>query len=194
MRNVIRPIILPAVFLFIFTVHFMSGNVTSYDSRWSIHTAMSILTEGDTDLDEYRGAVIKDTDYSLEEVNGHLYSIFPIGVSLIAVPFVFLIDEGADQLLKFDLDAYIAGTVPGGMEVFIGSVVVTMTAVVLYWIARLSLDQKYSLLVVLIFAFGTSAWSTASRGLWQHGPTMLMLSIALYLLLLAGLPPFGPIR
>src|SRR5262249_38064441 len=47
-------------------------------------------------------------------------------------------------------------------------------------------------------AFGTAAWSTASRALWQHGPSMLMLTLALYLIVrarerpwiaqLAGLP------
>src|SRR5262249_16466302 len=41
-----------------------------------------------------------------------------------------------------------------------------------------------------IFAFATPAWSTASRALWQHGPSMLMLSVTLYLLLTADRKPW----
>src|SRR5207253_9523971 len=40
-----------------------------------------------------------------------------------------------------------------------------------------------------LFAFGTSALSVASRGLWQHGPSMLLLAIALYLFVRAGTKP-----
>jgi hypothetical protein len=35
------------------------------------------------------------------------------------------------------------------------------------------------------FCLRHPAWSVASRAVWQHGPSMLMLSLALYLLLLA---------
>src|SRR5262249_49391806 len=41
------------------------------------------------------------------------------------------------------------------------------------------LQPSSAAIVALIFAFGTSAWSTASRSLWQHGPSMLMLAAAL---------------
>lgn len=51
------------------------------------------------------------------------------------------------------------------------------------------LNTRYSLLTVFIFAFCTSAWSTGSRALWQHGPSMLMLSAALYLILSAREKP-----
>src|SRR6266849_1973850 len=42
-----------------------------------------------------------------------------------------------------------------------------------------------SLLVALLFAIGTSALSTASRALWQHGPSMLFLAGALLCLVRA---------
>lgn len=35
--------------------------------------------------------------------------------------------------------------------------------------------------VALVFALGTSAWSTASRALWQHTPSLLLLTFTLYL-------------
>jgi hypothetical protein len=46
-----------------------------------------------------------------------------------------------------------------------------------------------ALVLVVVFAFGTSAWSTASRALWQHGPSMLCLALALRALLAARAQP-----
>lgn len=35
--------------------------------------------------------------------------------------------------------------------------------------------------VAAVFALGTSAWSTSSRALWQHTPSLLLLTLTLYL-------------
>src|SRR5207248_2106541 len=79
--------------------------------------------------------------------------------------------------------------IPGDVEIFAASGMVAITAVLLYLIARRSrLSAPSALAIALIFAFGTSAWSTASRALWQHAPSMLMLTAALYLLVLAQEP------
>jgi hypothetical protein len=37
-----------------------------------------------------------------------------------------------------------------------------------------------ALVAGVVFAFGTSLWSTASRGLWQHGPALLLGLVALF--------------
>jgi hypothetical protein len=89
---------------------------------------------------------------------------------------------------KFSLAQY---SVFETTEKFLASLFVALTAVFIYLIAaKLSNSVNYSLLMVFIFSFCTSTWSTASRGLWQHGPSMLMLSIALYLILLAQAKPW----
>ena len=49
-------------------------------------------------------------------------------------------------------------------------------------LARRYVEERHALLLAALFAFGTSAYSTAGRGLWQHGPCMLLLLIAFYLL------------
>jgi hypothetical protein len=59
---------------------------------------------------------------------------------------------------------------------------------VIFLVADLGLDslaqrqrRRWAFAVAMVFAFGTAAWSTASRGLWQHGPSMLCLAVAAYL-------------
>lgn len=176
-----------AVFAVVFGVYITSGNNVPFDSRWSIHTAMSIIREGNTDLDEYRELAEPREEYqnSLETVDGHLYTIYPIGASLLAVPFVFVLDRGFELSVAFDLNTYVAHTIPAEIEALVASVYVALTAVIFYWIARRFLKRPASLLVVFIFAFCTPAWSTASRALWQHGPSMLLLATALLIIVYA---------
>ena len=65
----------------------------------------------------------------------------------------------------------------------IASIFCALTSVVIFLTARLRLPTSYAFIIVFIFAFCTSSWSTSSRALWQHGPSMLMLSYAVYFLL-----------
>jgi len=169
--------------------HLCGPNTDLSDSVWSVHTAMSIIRQGNTDLDEYQELTSQtDLEYTLETIGGHTYNSYPLGASIVAVPFVFVID----QLLRvwsFDLNEYIKHNHPVAVESFIACFIVALCATLVYQIARLFLDKRRSLLVVFVFAFCTSAWSTASRALWQQGPSMLMLTITLYLLLLARQRP-----
>lgn len=175
----------------VLAVYLNSGNRFSSDSKWTIHTALSLVREGNADLDEYRAFVEQHDEYgALETFNGHVYTNFPIGPSLLAVPFVAGLDLLARQVWHIDLNAYIGHTIPSDIEALIAGLVVALTAVVIYGIARLRLRWPYALFLTLVFAFGTSAWSTASRALWQHGPSMLWLSLTLYVLLLAQRKPF----
>ncbi len=171
------------LFLIVFIGHFGSKNITSFDSKYSIHLTISIINEGDTDLDEY-SILFEANDYRIERIGNHTFSIYPIGSSLIALPIVWTIDIGLQALFPLDIEKMaIDGWFMGHIEEFIASIIVALTTAVLYKVSILMVNNvSISVLVAMIFAFGTSAWSTASRGLWQHGPSMLMLAITLYLL------------
>ncbi len=69
------------------------------------------------------------------------------------------------------------------------STIVALTALLLYRIARRWLTWPYAVLLALMFAFGTTAWSVVSRTLWQHGPSMLLLTLALIVTLQAQEKP-----
>lgn len=184
-------LIVAAVFIAVFAVHFFDGIEQSpLDSRWSIFTAMSIMYERNTDLNEYQSVVTKNSNYAIYQKDGHLYSIYPVGASLLAVPVLiptmFILNHSGSNLMWFTKNPMaIQQQIPAGLEVLVASLIVALTAVFIFLIARLYLNQWRSLLLTFVFAFCTSAWSTASRALWQHGPSMLMLTIALYLILRA---------
>ncbi|MFN2170356.1 MAG: hypothetical protein ACK2UF_02895 [Candidatus Promineifilaceae bacterium] len=187
------------LFLSIFAVYSSSRDTVPYsDSRWSVYVALSVIREGNTNLDEYAdlinstpGAALPG-DAASVEVGGHLRSTFPLGTPLLAVPVVFIADRLAPYLLHLDLHEHmrrVRDEIAANLELINASLIAAAAAVVIYWTGRLYLSWSRALLLVFIFAFCTSMWSTASRALWQHGPSVLMLSLTLYILLAAEKKP-----
>ncbi|MDP3980332.1 MAG: hypothetical protein Q8Q33_02840 [Chlamydiota bacterium] len=195
LRKAWIPVIL---FLFIFIVHWRSPVITSTDSVWSIYTAESITQEYNTNLDEYEDTIELHMHYAIERVNQHYYNTFPLGTSLICVPFVMAIDGAlAIPIIqehyqdKTGIHKIIRATdIYGLVERMIASIIVAMSAILIYLIALSSLEQRSALFLSLLFAFCTPAWSTASRALWQHGPSMLMLTLTLYIIVKAQKRPW----
>lgn len=182
--------LIPAlIFTIVFLSHIYSPVVTLWDSTFVTLVVRSIINKGSTNLDEYESIIKREAgmSYSYEYINGHYYWLFPIGTPLIAVPVYFVYKYIAPVLYHRTSrsDDYVY------MQLFIASFIVALTALFIYLIAYFSTANTVtSLLVVAIFAFCTSAWSVASRALWQHGPSMLMLSLALSLILLSKKKPW----
>ena len=185
-QRVIHISLMVLVFLPVFVAYTLERNYQYGDSYWSTYTAMSIIREGNTDLDEYSDAVHGKDNYGVLTLNNHIYSGFPIGASIIALPPLFLANALDNDYHTYFTDNF---SVVVATEEAIAAFIVAMTAVVIFLIGELFLKKRYALVLVFIFSFCTSAWSTASRSLWQHGPSMLCLAIALYLLLLARNKP-----
>jgi hypothetical protein len=141
---------------------------------------MSIIRERNIDLDEYRPQVEAVNFFGVDSVGGHLYNFFPVGPSLAVLPLVASADV-ACKLARVDLLPHVTGAGSARLESHVAAIVVALTVVVLFAALQLAgFSPGIALASVLIFAFCTSVWSTASRALWQHGPSMLALSGALY--------------
>jgi hypothetical protein len=174
------------LFIGVFALHWRSPNVTVSDSLQSIPTAMSMLRDHDLHL-ENNLPPWDTSGYALDPINGHLLPYFPWGAPLFAVPFLAFGAFWAKATGGVSVENYIDK--PGNtwpFEVISMSFVVALTSVVIYHVARLALCRLSAgrrlwaaALAAMTFAFGTSAWSTADRALWQHGPSMLFLSLAL---------------
>jgi hypothetical protein len=85
------------------------------------------LREGNTDLDECPAPLAANHFYAIEWIDGHAYSIFPVGASLLAVPVVYALDA-TEVTLK-----------DGKTEKLIACLITGLTAAVLYLVARRSL-------------------------------------------------------
>lgn len=191
----------PSLLIFLITliVYVISYNVTSFDSRWTVHGAYSFIKGANFDLDEFEQEIKKNEGYGVEQINGHYYNYFPIGTTIIAVPFVFtaniILQPGIEKIpvIKNYIQArtrkavytYNVIGLYHGVELFTASFLMALASVFMFKISKLYLNTGYSLFAVFVFAFCTSVYSVASRGLWSHGPTILIFAIVLYMLLKA---------
>ncbi|PYT29514.1 MAG: hypothetical protein DMG57_11465 [Acidobacteria bacterium] len=133
----------------------------------------------------------------------HYYYWYPAGTPFVTLPLMIAMDWSlrvmgpiADRLgggrlgpvwRAFAQRDYLASHLL--VELALSSAIVALATLFVFLTARVYLGLAGSIALALLFAFATSAWSTASRALWQHGPAMLMLSTALYLLSLAPKQP-----
>jgi hypothetical protein len=176
---------------------YLPGNLGCADSMWSVPTAVSLIDERNPDLDEHLPVLRARRFVFTQQVRGHFYTIYPFGTSIVAAPAVVLLrpvaaavrrlapstwewlarEQAARGCPPVDDEPVIA--LHSWTEHLIASAIVAATAVVLFFIAARETTVGAAIAIALVFAFGTPAWSSASRSLWQHGPSMLLLALAL---------------
>ncbi|MFY9726066.1 MAG: hypothetical protein WB579_25455 [Bryobacteraceae bacterium] len=207
------------LFLGTWFVYSICPPFTSYDSYWTVPTTLNILAHGTTNVDQYQAAVPAVGRYDLECVpasgrptsdpgpggcrNGHWYNWFPVAVSFFALPLIVLfkalvavvgpwVRHAGSVFSLPPIAAFFAGDFVKGhslAELWCASTFGAITVWLEYRIAKLFLPSRQAVWLALLFAFGTSEWSIASRNLSQHGLSVLLLSAALYLVLLAREAP-----
>lgn len=180
-------VVLAAVFL----SHAASRNITSYDSVWTIHSSMSLVREGNLDLNEYEDRLAEQDYREVFEHEGRMFLVHPPGTSFVLAPLVWLADEslhflGGIGAVKEFIEARTVEPVSmdavslyKGVEMVLASFVVALTSAILFLVLRRMTGFQGSLILVLFFAFCTPAWSSASRGLWSHDIGMLIMVLTL---------------
>jgi hypothetical protein len=107
--------------------------------------------------------------------------VFSWTVSLFVVPVVVVVDSvhGLGIVDHVPSDWWVQVT---AMSIVVGLTALVLETVALQVMRRGRFRERLRL-AALVFAFSTSAWSTASRSAWQHGPSMLCLTVGLWALL-----------
>jgi hypothetical protein len=174
-----------SILVILTTIYIASPIKTQYDSRWSIHTAMSLIDGRGGDLSDYMPVLKSNDFYCIEYPGGRPHTFFPIGVSVLVAPIVAVIaavDPSFKEMLRHG--------VPGNLEKVLASIFGAAAAAIFFWIAFGQFQNlTIAWVMTAVFAFATSMWSTATRGLWQHGPLVLMFVIGMLLLQRAKLRP-----
>lgn len=187
------------VFLIAYGAHFLSGVIASGDSRWSVPGAYSLVHEGNLNLDEFPQLLEESDYYWVEEIDGHYYNRFPIGMSVLSAPFVLVLDYAARTLfwVSPDLEDWIIQksvepleevtviTMYWRIELVIACFFISIAAMALYRVARETLIPARAAILLFWFLFCCSVWSTGSRALGQHCGSILMITLALLGLVLA---------
>jgi len=187
------------IFVVALVVYAVSPVKVQSDSQWSIPTVVSLLHEGNADLDEFRPTALKQP-HGIVESHGHLYGGFPLGPSLAALPLLAVFDgfvrltvpiaaqfpklQTASQrwLTRFHAVGSVELTYYDTIELIIASLFVAGAAVLVFLTGRQVTTPRAALIVTVLFTFGTGAYSTASRVLWQHSPSILAIAAVVFVL------------
>ncbi len=170
--------------LVVFAIDMASPSGMTADPIRAVSVAVSMVHFRSLSLDRFQP--LADPGYAVTVVNGHSYPLFPWAVSLFAVPWV-IADDLAHRLgLTEGSVAMVRSGHDWGLQVVSMATVVAAATVVVYFIALRVLRlrpparrRRWAVAVALAFALGTPAWSTASRAMWQHGPSMLCIAVGL---------------
>ena len=181
-RGIVVSLLLLTTFL---AVYVASPVRTSFDSKWSIHTALSLAEGKGGDLREYLPLIEAHKFYAIRKFDDRYYTLFPVGVSLLAAPAV-LVWTWLDPQFR----QRISHSIPDRFEKNLASVYGAIAALLFFWLIYSRFPSvPIALATTVIFALGTSMWSVASRALWQHGPLVLMLVATVLLLVRARQRP-----
>jgi hypothetical protein len=162
--------------LFLAAVFIYNANGThsfAVDSNSTRLLPYSLLKEADFDLDEFTFLYGAGIPPYVVRTEGHFVSSYPPGPAIMALPFYippFLASVSAQSTLMLQVEKVAA------------SVFVALSVVLVYSCVATIADAATALLFALIYAFGTSSLSISSQGLWQHGPSQLLVATSLYLL------------
>src|SRR2546423_7651739 len=145
----------------------------SGDGRLVIYEADSIIHEGRTAINQY-GTIVDG--FPCYRVGWRILSRYPYGTAVLIVPFLLAAEVGG-KAIGHDPTRQLREHPPRVLEKGLASVIAALACLALALLAFEATGRLApALLIGALFAFGTSMWSSASRGLWQHGPLILLVT------------------
>lgn len=177
-----------AIFIVVFAVYQrFEKNIVPGDSMWTAHIAASLAYEGNLDLNEFGSIVNAQGFYATHVVDGKIESLTALGTPILVAPAVWAMGELVEVRDGVDLYALmqeksVHEPLIVDIQFVLASLATAVAAVGVFVFSRRYLETAGSLLIVIILAFGTSAFSIASRTLWQHSLSLLLVSWLVVLL------------
>ncbi len=142
--------------------------VASGDSLPAALIPFSILLDHSMTLDRFGPFLRGHVWYAklvLREVNGHWYSVYPIGGPVLATP-LYLPIAFVPWVHRQDAATLVA--LARITEKFVAVALAAAAAALLLALLRRMAPGREAWLLALVFALSTGNWSTASQALWQH--------------------------
>src|SRR6478672_494388 len=161
-----------AAFLLPFLVFLAGPYLGSGDTEPAELLPISIVENGRLDFDRFYGSR-EDLPYAFRRVGGHVVSAYPIAAGLAGVPV-----HAAARILGVDL---YRNRIP---LAHLTAALLSAASAMFLFLALLSIcrTRMRALFFALVYAFATEVWAVASRGLWQHAPSLLFLTVSLWFL------------
>jgi hypothetical protein len=181
------------VFVATFAIFLASPVRPLGDSHYSMLLSEHLLTRRSFTLDEHfrvpldparypgingsRGAY----PYQIEIVGAHVYYFFPVGSSILSVPFVAV--TRAVGVSAMGPDGVYDQQGERRIQTVLASFLMATLAAFFFATARLVLPVGWSLVGALVGALGTQVWTTAALALWSDTWGIFLLGAVVWMLL-----------
>jgi hypothetical protein len=119
--------------------------------------------------------------YQQEIVRNRIYYFFPVGSSVLSVPYVALASVFGVSPRNPDGSFNMLGEI--AIELSLAAILMALLSSLFFFISRMVLPPGWSVLVALGGSLGTQIWSTASRGLWSHTWSAFLAGCVIYVLM-----------
>jgi len=171
-------VVVPSVLVFLANDHFD----LALDSCPVVPTAVSLITEGNTDLDEFYRDVpwwrktsvgAGGLPYFLQRSGGRLYSAYPVGMVPLAVPVVALARLAGANLTDPNVQTR--------LEKLTASVVAAVALGVFFLIALHLVRPAPALATTALLTFASGMATTVAQNLWQHDGVILGTLVLMFL-------------
>jgi hypothetical protein len=131
-------------------------------------------------LDKHAPSIPAELRYSMmQSKQGRWVSLYPIVTPLLVTP-LYLPAAFWSRFSPADPQWGVPLRV--GMEKLSGSLLTSLSVLLVYLAARRRAPDLVALGVAFAYAFATSSWAISSQALWQHGTGQFLLALGLYLL------------
>lgn len=168
------------LFVLATAIFILSPTRQFFDSKYTVLLSESLLKHHSFELDRYFPAESVVDDYRLEKINGHVFSYFPPGSSILSLPMVAVANalgfsavnasEKWNDTGEFSIESAIASLLMAGL------------AAMIFLMSRTLLPRGMSLVVTAGTALGTQVWSCASRAMWSDTWGIFLLTLAVWML------------
>jgi hypothetical protein len=160
------------LFLSVVFIYSLNGrSLTAGDTIPASYLPLSLLREFDLDLDEFPFLYEPALPWFVQRIGSHIVSAYPPWAGILALPVYLLPVVGG-----------LAAPSPWihELEKLSATLITALSTILLLAALRRLTSEKIAWCIAIIYAFGTSSFSSSSQALWQHGPSQLFLSLTLY--------------
>jgi hypothetical protein len=164
----------PPWLLFLGVLFIYSANgraLTAGDTIPASYLPLSLLREFDFDLDEFPFLYEPVLPWFVQRAGDHIVSSYPPWAGVLAVPV---------YLLPVVSGLSVPSPVIHDLEKLAATLVTALSVVLLLLALRRLTHEKVAWFIAIVYAFGTSSFSSSSQALWQHGPSQLFLTLTIY--------------
>ena len=145
--------------------------LTAGDTMPASYLPLSLVREFDFDLNEFPFLYEHDMPWFVKRSGTRVVSSYPPWAGVLAMP-VYLLPV-------------LGGLAPQSpmihdLEKLSATLIVALSVVLLLLALRRLTSENIAYAIALVYAFGTSSFSSSSQALWQHGPSQLFLTLTIY--------------